>query len=211
MVFGELAPKSVAIARAEGTSLFVAPFMRFFYFLFYPGIVVFNGTANAFVRLFGVPPASETEEEHSEEELRLIIGRSTRQGVLNTGEEHMLEPVFKLEDTSARQIMVPRPDVISLLAGMPLRELFSVVASGEHARYPVHEDGAPERIVGAVHAKDVMSAVEDGGGLGAQVRTEDVMREVLTIPENRRVDAVLQDLKDRRLRMAVVIDEWGLV
>src|SRR5215208_6225106 len=89
VVFGELAPKSVAIARAEGTSLFVAPLMRAFYYLFYPGIVVFNGTANAVVRLFGVPPASETEEEHSEDELRLIIGRSTRQGILNTGEEHM--------------------------------------------------------------------------------------------------------------------------
>ena len=91
VVFGELAPKSVAIARAEGTSLFVAPFMRFFYLLFYPGVVVFNGVANAAVRLFGVPPASETEEEHSEEELRLIVGRSTCQGVLNTGEQHMLE------------------------------------------------------------------------------------------------------------------------
>ena len=72
VVFGELAPKSVAIARAEGTALFVAPFMRFFYYLFWPGIVVFNGTANAVVRLFGIPPASETEETHSEEELRII-------------------------------------------------------------------------------------------------------------------------------------------
>jgi CBS domain containing-hemolysin-like protein len=109
VVFGELAPKSVAIARAEGTALFVAPFMRFFYYLFWPGIVVFNGTANAVVRLFGIPPASETEETHSEEELRIIIEQSTRHGVLNTSEEHMLEAVFELEDTRAREIMVPRP------------------------------------------------------------------------------------------------------
>ena len=209
VVFGELAAKSVAIAKPEGTSLFVAPFMRFFYYLFYPGVVVFNGVANAVVRLFGVPPASETEEEHSEEELRLIIGRSTDQGVLNTGEQHMLEGVFELEDTPAREVMVPRPDVVSLPAGMPLRELFSVIASGEHTRYPVHEEDSPDRIVGAVHAKDVMRAVEDGGGLGAQVRAEDVMREVLTVPENRRVDDVLQDLKGHRLHMAIVIDEWG--
>ena len=214
VVFGELAPKSVAIARAEGTSLFVAPFMRFFYYLFYPGIVIFNGTANAVVRLFGVPPASETEEEHSEEELRLIISRSTERGVLNTGEEHMLEGVFELADTPAREVMVPRPDVVSLPAGLPLEELFSVIASGEHTRYPIHEEGSPDRIVGAVHAKDVMRAVEDEGGLGARagtagLRAQDVMREVLTVPENRRVDAVLKDLKDRRLRMAIVIDEWG--
>ena len=72
-----------------------------------------------------MPPASETEESHSEDELRLIIGRSTRQGVLNTGEEQMLEAVFKLEDTTAREVMVPRPDVVSLPADMPLRELSS--------------------------------------------------------------------------------------
>ncbi len=209
VVFGELAPKSVAIARAEGTSLFVAPFMRFFYLLFYPGVVVFNGVANAVVRLFGVPPASETEEEHSEEELRLIIGRSTVQGILNAGERHMLEGVFELEDTPAREVMVPRPDVASLPAGMPLRELFAVVATGEHTRYPVHEEGRPDRIVGAVHAKDVMRAVEDAGGLRARTTAEDVMREVLTVPENRRVDDVLQDLKGHRLHMAIVIDEWG--
>jgi magnesium and cobalt exporter, CNNM family len=209
VVFGELAPKSVAIARAEGTSLFVAPFMRFFYYLFYPGVVVFNGVANAVVKLFGVPPASDTEEEHSEEELRLIIGRSTDQGVLNTGERHMLEGVFELEDTPAREVMVPRPDVVSLPADMPLRELFSVIASGEHTRYPVHEEGSPDRIVGAVHAKDVMRAVEEAGGLRARATAEEVMREVLTVPENRRVDDVLQDLKGHRLHMAIVIDEWG--
>jgi len=209
VVFGELAPKSVAIARAEGTSLFVAPFMRFFYYLFYPGVVVFNGVANAVVRLFGVPPASETEEEHSEEELRLIIGSSTRQGVLGAGEERMLEGVFELEDTPAREVMVPRPDVVTLPAAMPLRELFAVVATGEHTRYPIHEEGRPDRILGAVHAKDVMRAVEEAGGLSARATAGDVMREVLTVPENRRVDAVLEDLKDQRLHMAMVIDEWG--
>ena len=210
VVFGELAPKSVAIARAEGTSLFVAPFMRFFYYLFYPGIVVFNGTANAVVRLFGVPPASETEEEHSEDELRLIIDRSRRQGVLNAQRGAACWRLSSSLRTRRRaRSWSPAPTSISLPAGMPLRELFRVVASGEHTRYPVYEEGSSDRIVGAVHAKDVMRAVEDGGGLGAQVRAEDVMGEVLTIPENRRVDAVLQDLKDQRLRMAIVIDEWG--
>src|SRR5215204_1176416 len=140
VVFGELAPKSVAIARAEGTALLLAPFMRFFYFLFWPGIVLFNGTANAVVRLFGIPPASETEETHSEEELRLIIDRSTEQGVLGAGEDRMLDAVLSLEDTPAREVMVPRPDVASLPAGMPLRELFRFVASGEHTRYPVHRN-----------------------------------------------------------------------
>ena len=208
VVFGELAPKSVAIARAEGTALFVAPIMRFFYYLFWPGIIVFNGTANAVVRLFGVPAASEADETHSEEELRIIIEQSTRQGVLNTGEEHMLEAVFELEDTRAREIMVPRPDVVALPADTKLEELVSATA-GNHTRYPVFEGGSPDHIVGMVHVKDVLEAIKETRSLEADVRASDLMREVLIVPENRRVDEVLKDLQSQGLQMAVVIDEWG--
>jgi CBS domain containing-hemolysin-like protein len=208
VVFGELAPKSVAIAKSESTSLFVAPFMRLFYYIFWPGIVVFNGTANAVVRAFGVPSASETEETHSEEELRIIIEQSTRQGILNTGEERMLEGIFELEDTRAREVMVPRPDVVALPADMKLEELVSATA-GNHTRYPLFEGDSPERIVGMVHVKDILEAVKEARGLDAEVRARDLMREVLVVPENRRIDAVLKDLQRRRLEMAVIIDEWG--
>jgi CBS domain containing-hemolysin-like protein len=208
VVFGELAPKSVAIAKAESTALFVAPFMRLFYYIFWPGIVVFNGTANAVVRAFGVPSASETEETHSEEELRIIIEQSTRQGILNTGEERMLEGIFELEDTRAREVMVPRPDVVALPADMKLEELVSATA-GNHTRYPLFEGDSPDRILGMVHVKDVLEAVKEARGLQAEVRARDLMREVLVVPENRRIDAVLKDLQRRRLEMAVIIDEWG--
>ena len=208
VVFGELAPKSVAIARAEGTVLFVAPFMRFFYYLFWPGIVLFNGTANAVVRLFGIPPASETEETHSEEELRIIIEQSTRQGILNTGEEHMLEAVFKLEDTRAREIMVPRPDVVALPADTKLQELVLATA-GAHTRYPVFEGDSPEHIIGMVHVKDVLETIKQTRSLEADVSARDLTRDALIVPENRPVDALLKDLQKQGLQMAVVIDEWG--
>jgi CBS domain containing-hemolysin-like protein len=208
VVFGELAPKSVAIARAEGTTLFVAPFMKFFYYLFLPGIYVFNGTANAVVRFFGVPAASESEETHSEEELRIIIEQSARRGVLDTDEQYMLQAVFELEERRAREVMVPRPDVVSLPAGMPLGELFSVTARGNHTRYPVHEDNSPDRTVGAVHIGDVMRAVE-AEGLEAQVTARELAREVVVVPENRAIDEVLKDLQRQKTEMAIVIDEWG--
>src|SRR5215204_3906467 len=208
VVFGELAPKSVAIANAEGTSLFVAPFMKFFYYLFLPGIYVFNGTANAVVRLFGVPAASEAEENHSEEELRIIIEHSARRGVLDPDEKDMLEAVFEMEERRAREVMVPRPNVLSLPAGMPLSELFSVTAQGKHTRYPVHEDDSTDRIVGAVHIGDVMRAVEDEG-LEAQLTARDLVREVLIVPENRAIDEVLKDLQRQKIEMAIIIDEWG--
>ena len=208
VVFGELAPKSVAIARAEATALFVAPFMRAFYYVFWPGIVVFNGTANAVVRLFGIPAASEAEETHSEEELRIIIEQSTRQGVLNTDEEHMLEAVFELEDTRAREIMVPRPDVVALPADTSLQDLILATA-GKHTRYPVFEGTSPDRVVGMVHVKDVLEAIKETRSLEANVSARDIMRDVLIVPENRRVDELLKDLQKQGLQMAAVIDEWG--
>jgi CBS domain containing-hemolysin-like protein len=209
VVFGELAAKSFAIAKPEGTSRLVAPFMKFFYYAFRPGVWLFNGTANAFVRMFGVPPASEGEEAHSEEELRLIIGQSTEQGVLKEDEEGMLRAVIQLEETHAREIMVPRPNVESLPAQMRLEELFSVVAEGNHTRYPLFEDDSGDRIVGMVHAKDVLRAAKEAGDLEAAVAARDLMRDVLTIPENKGVDKILKDLRAQGLQMAVVIDEWG--
>ena len=209
VVFGELAAKSFAIAKPEGTSRLVAPFMKFFYYAFRPGVWLFNGTANAFVGMFGVPPASAGEEAHSEEELRLIIGHSTDQGVLKEDEEGMLRAVIQLEETRAREIMVPRPNVESLPAEMRLEELFSIVAEGNHTRYPIFEDDSGDRIVGMIHAKDVLRAAKEAGDLEADVSSRDLMRDVLTIPENRSVDKILKDLRAQRLQMAVVIDEWG--
>jgi CBS domain containing-hemolysin-like protein len=209
VVFGELAPKTIAIQSPEGTSLFVAPFMRFFYYLLLPGTFVFNGTANAITKALGYPPASETDETHSEEEIRQLVAQSTHHGVLDEDEEEMVDAVFELNDKVAREIMVPRPDVVSLPAEMDLRKLLSVAAAGNYTRYPVYEDDSPDRIVGAVHVKDVLRAVESEGGLEAALTARDLAREVLVVPENRPIDGILEDFQRQELQMAIVIDEWG--
>jgi CBS domain containing-hemolysin-like protein len=209
VVFGELAPKSFAIQKPEGTSLFVAPFMRFFYYLLLPGVVVFNGTANAVVRMLGVPPATEGSETYSEEEIRMLIAQSTRQGILEKDEESRLSGVFSLEDTVAREIMVPRPDVVALPAELGLKDLITVTSSGHYTRYPVHEGEAHERVVGSVHVKDILRAVESAGGIEAKTTARDLMRDVLVVPENRSIENILEDFQKQEIQMAVVIDEWG--
>jgi CBS domain containing-hemolysin-like protein len=209
VVFGELAPKSVAIARPEGTSLFVSPFMKMFFYIFRPAVYVFNGTANAFVRLFGVPPASDLEESHTETEIRTLISTSTRQGILDTDEENMLEGVFELEDTSAREIMVARPDVVSIPADMQLGKLVSVAAAGNYTRYPIYDEESPDRMIGSVHVKDILRTVESEGSLESGITARKLMREVLTVPENRRIDNILEDFQKQEIQMAIVIDEWG--
>jgi CBS domain containing-hemolysin-like protein len=209
VVFGELAPKTIAIQSAEETSLFVAPFMRFFYYLLLPGTLLFNGTANAFTGLLGYAPAREGEDTHSEDEIRTLVRQSARHGVLEQDEEEMVDAVFELNDKVAREIMVPRPDVVSLPAEMDLRQLVSVAAAGNYTRYPIYENDSSERIIGAVHVKDVLRTVESAGGLDSEVTAHDLAREVLVVPENRPIDGILEDFQKQELQMAIVIDEWG--
>jgi CBS domain containing-hemolysin-like protein len=209
VVFGELVPKTIAIQKTVGTSLFVAPFMRFFYYLLLPGTLLFNGTANALTRMIGIPPAREGEDTHTEDEIRTLVRQSARQGMLEEDEEEMVGAVFELNDKVAREIMVPRPDVVSLPAEMELRKLVSVAAAGNYTRYPVYEDDSSDRIIGAVHVKDVLRAVESEGGLDANLTARDLAREVLIVPENRPIDEILEDFQKQEIQMAIVIDEWG--
>ena len=209
VVFGELAPKTFAIQKAEGTSLFVAPFMRFFYYLLLPFTIVFNGTANAITGALGVPPASEGDDTHSEQEIRQLIAQSTEHGIFERDEESRLRGVFNLEDTPAREIMVPRPDVVAIPEHLKLADLISVVAAGHFTRYPVHEEHSPDRVVGAVHVKDVLRAVGSGGDVGTDVTARDLVRKVIIVPESRSIENILEDFQRKEIQMAVVIDEWG--
>lgn len=209
VVFGELAPKTLAIQKPEGTSLFVAPFMQFFYYLFRPFVIFFNGTANAITGAFGVAPASEGEESHTEDEIRTLVAQSNKQGHLEDDEQQMIGAVFELNDKTAREIMVPRPDVVSIPETMELRELVSAAATGNYTRYPVYDTTSPDNVLGLVHAKDVLRAVESEGSLDSKMTARDMLRDVLVVPENRNIDDILEDFQKKELQMAIVIDEWG--
>lgn len=209
VVFGELAAKTMAIQSAERISLLVAPFMKLCYYIFLPGIYVFNGTANIFTRALGFHPISEGEDTHSEDELQMLVAQSSRQGILEDDEEARVKAVFKLDEKIAREIMVPRPDTVTLPAQMPLRQLVSVAAAGNYTRYPIFEGDSPERIIGAVHVKDLLRTIESEDCLDAEIAARDLMRDVLIVPENRLIDDILEDFQEQEIQMAIVIDEWG--
>jgi CBS domain-containing protein len=175
--------------------------MKFFYYAFLPGIIVFNGTANYFTSLVGVSPASESEETHSEEEIRMILTRSEETGHIDVDEVEMIESVFELGDTIAREVMVPRPDVETVPASLPLAALQSVAATGPFTRYLVLDDDG-EQPIGFVHAKDVLRAIEADVDRDEALLAEDLAREVLVVPETRRIDDIpigLYDLLDTQI------------
>ncbi|MFH5801801.1 hemolysin family protein [Haladaptatus sp. CMAA 1911] len=209
VVFGELAPKTFAIQEAARISLAVALPMKFFYYAFVPGIIVFNGTANYFTRLVGVPPASESEEVHTEEEIRTILTRSEETGQIDIDEVEMIESVFELGDTTAREIMVPRPDVETVPGSMPFPDLQSVAAKGVYTRYLVLDETG-EHPLGFVHAKDILRSLELETDDADSLVARDLARDVLVVPETGRIDDILAELQTRGGQMAAVIDEWGV-
>jgi CBS domain containing-hemolysin-like protein len=208
VVFGELAPKTIAIADAERISLLLAPPMKLSYYLFIPGIVVFNGTANAFTRLLGIPPASETDETLEEREIRRVLMRSGEEGHLEMSEVEMIERVFDLDDTVVREVMVPRPDVVSVPADRSLSDLRSTVLEAGHTRYPVVAADDADHVVGFVDVKDVLRAGESGR---TSATAGDLARELVVVPETTTVSDLLLQFRDEQRQMAAVIDEWGVL
>jgi len=206
VVFGELAPKTIAIAQTERLSLFLAPPMKFFYFILYPGIVVFNGAANAFTRSLGVPPASETDETLGERELLRVLTRSGEVGDIDLAEVTMIERVFDLDDIVVREVMVPRPDVVSVRADAALSDLQSIVLEAGHTRYPVlaAEDG--DQVIGFVDIKDVLRAEVEGGDAES---VGDIAREIAIAPETMALSDLLRQFREDQQQMVAVIDEWG--
>ncbi len=207
VVFGELAPKTFAIARTERLSLLLAPPMKLFYLLFYPGIVVFNGAANAFTSALGVAPASESDETLGEREIRRVLARSGDEGDVDVAEVAMIERVFELDDTAVREVMVPLPDVISVPADATLADLRETVFEWEHTRYPVVAADDATQVVGFVDVKDVLRASETDRE--EEATAADLAREVLVVPETTTINDLLLQFQADDQQMAAVIDEWG--
>jgi CBS domain containing-hemolysin-like protein len=206
LVFGEQAPKYFSIQRAEGTSLWISRPLRLFMILFRPVVWIVNASTNFILRPWGIKLGEEMEA-HSEEELRIMISSSTASGVLDPGERDYLNNVFDFGDRVAREIMVPRPDIEALAYDAPLSELAEAAAFGRYTRYPVFEEDL-DHILGAVHVKDLFRAAgEDPDGFDIRK----IIRECLVVPENKSIEQILREFQQRKLQMAIVIDEWGSV
>ncbi len=202
VVFGELAPKSLAIQKAESLALALAAPMQFFYYLFYPGVIVLNGTANKVLLLFGLESDSEHAGSHSEEELRMLISASYKEGQIKKSEQELLQNVFKFEKTVAEEIMVPRPQVVFLDTNHSLEKNLEIAHEAKHTRFPVC-DGSPDRVVGLVHIKDILYSGDNPGNI------MELKREVLFVPEGMLLDKLLQEFQKNHQHMAVVVDEYG--
>jgi CBS domain containing-hemolysin-like protein len=202
VVIGELAPKTVAIQRAEATALSIAHPLEWFRILFAPFIHVLNGAGNALVRAIGVEPASERELASTPEDLQILIAQSEEGGAIEPEEADMLEGVFGLQGSLTRDIMTPRPEVTSLAAEMTVKAALVEALATRHSRFPVlNGDG----VLGVVHLSQLARAVLEN----EETPLRDIAGTALYVPETQPVDDLLRQLQARRASLAVVLDEYG--
>jgi CBS domain containing-hemolysin-like protein len=201
IVLGELVPKSLAIRKSESTTLWVAVPLYLFYKTSYPAIWLLNLTANWILRRIGVPPATESELLHSEEELRQLVG-SIEMGRQTPLKRELLDNIFELSQRVARQIMVPRYAVVYLDVRRPLAENMRIARESGHTRFPLCE-GDLDRVVGLIHIKDWFRLEQPPAALG------EIARPITFVPETLALDRLLKRMRADHIHLAAVHDEHG--
>jgi CBS domain containing-hemolysin-like protein len=201
IVLGEQAPKTMAIRRSEATALLVSFPLYAFYKVTYPAIWALNHTANSLLKLFGVSPAGEGELAHDEEELRRILASSSA-SQLTTQKRELLDNVFELSHRMARQIMLPRQDVVYLSTERSLLENLRLARRSGHTRFPLCQ-GDLDHVIGLIHIKDIFHRER------ALTSLTEVAREIAFVPETLELDRLLKRMRTERFHMAAVIDEYG--
>ncbi len=204
IVLGELAPKSLAIQYPETTTLVISFPLQVFYRVFRPAIWVLNTTANAFLHLLGISPSKASELFHSAEELQLIVAEGAKTGVLNKTEQELISSIFEFSATTAREIMVPRPDMIAIEHATPREEIIRIVTEEGYSRMPVFHESI-DNIIGIIHTKDLISLLEHRD----LIVLDDIIRPAHFVPETTKISQLLREMQQRKLSMAIVIDEFG--
>jgi CBS domain containing-hemolysin-like protein len=211
VVVGELVPKSLALRRGDALAVAVAPPMLLFMSLARPAVRLLSSSAAAVLRAFDIP-VSERASVHSPEELKLIATAARRMGVLPKYEEVLIHRTLELDDVPIREIMTPRQKIFSLPSNLLIEEASAKVIDRKHSRVPVYDETrGPEHIVGVVYSKDLARLMyfRSAAKSFVELKLNQVMREVLVVPETKSVLNLIRDFQQRRRHMAIVVDEYG--
>ena len=204
IVFGELAPKSLALQRSEDVSMLVSIPLIGFAIVFRPFIYVLNATGNGIVRMFGLKPVPGHHSAHSEEEIRMIVSASRQEGVLEEQEKELLNNVFDLSDTPVRAIMTPRVDMIAIEENAPLRRLMTLNEEHGYSRVPIFRD-TTDNIVGVAYIGDLLRHLDRLD----TVTVGQIARATVFAPENMKVLDLFPLLQRKKTHLAIVVDEFG--
>ena len=204
IVLGELTPKSMAIANVEQVLLAIAFPMVLFSRIMRPFVWILNTVANAISRRLGYDVKGENEDAHTEEEIRLLMKESYRQGLINSTEADFVDNVFSFTELNAREIMIPRTDMICLYLDDAPAERIKTILEEQQTRYPVcYED--KDHIIGFIHVKDLLPPLIRGERLNLRR----YIRKALVVPESMDGSVLLRTMQEEGSQLAIVVDEYG--
>ena len=204
IVLGELTPKSMAISNVEQIMLAIAFPMVLFSRVMHPFVWVLNTVANHISRSLGYDVKGENEDAHTEEEIRLLMKESYRQGLINSTEADFVDNVFSFTELNAREIMIPRTDMICLYLDDTPAERIATILEEQQTRYPVcYED--KDHIIGFIHVKDLLPPLI----CGEQLNLRRYIRKALIVPESMDGSVLLRTMQEEGSQLAIVVDEYG--
>src|SRR5699024_732241 len=207
VVVGELAPKTIAIQKAEQITLFFAKPLILFYRLMYPVIKGMNGSARLLIGLFGFKSVSESDVAHTEEELRMILTDSLNSGEINQAEYKYVNKIFEFDDRVAKEIMVPRTEMMTIDKEMTVQDLLVTEGVEQYTRYTV-ADGDKDHIIGFINMKTLLTEYIKNPAITEQP-IQDFMHYIIQVIETIPIGDLLLKIQRERIHMAVLMDEYG--
>ncbi len=206
VVVGELAPKTVAIQKAEQVTLAIAKPLIWFHKITFPIIWLLNHSARAVVKALGFQQTSENEA-HSEEELRFILSDSYESGEINQSEYKYVNNIFEFDDRLAKEIMVPRTEILSISKEETLENFVDIAKQERYTRYPVVEVDK-DHVIGLVNLKEVFADYIKNPGNKVN-KIEKYTRPIIRVMENIPIHDLLLKMQKERIHMAILMDEYG--
>jgi CBS domain containing-hemolysin-like protein len=215
VIIGEVVPKNLAIQKADRIAILAAPALLVFYRLSHVFVVVIEQSSALVLRIFGLG-AEHAHGGHTPEELKYIVQSSRHEGLLEEFQQDAIQNLIDLSDYTAREIMTPRPEIVSLPVNAELESVLSTMAEHKYTRIPVYED-RPEQIIGFVHYKDLMRLWDerrfayDQRRAGRGFRLRRFVRKPLVVPETKPLNQLVDEFRKNHTHMALVVDEFGTV
>ncbi|NMD72013.1 HlyC/CorC family transporter [Bacillus sp. DNRA2] len=207
VVVGELAPKTLAIQKAEFVSLAAARPLILFYKVMYPFIWALNGAARVTTRMFGLKQVSEHELAHTEEELRIILSESYKSGEINQSEFKYVNKIFEFDNRIAKEIMVPRTEIISLSKDDTLETFLKIAQIEKFTRYPII-DGDKDHIIGMVNIKEIMTDIITNQSIANRTLAS-YIRPIIRVIDSIPIHDLLVKMQKDRIHLAILMDEYG--
>lgn len=203
IVFGELAPKSIAIQRPEATTLFLSYPLHGFFLIFRPIVWILNGIANFILNGIGITP-THGSEVHSSDELRFLVQQQKDSGMIEAADYDLIKNAFDFSERIAKQVMIPRTKVLGVdVNDFTESDLEKIIEEG-YSRIPAYEDSL-DQIIGVIHLKDVLMKIRKGN----EIILSELIRPISMVPESKPIGAILRDFQVSRQQMAVIVNEYG--